>query len=284
MTDLAWVAARAIGFALLLQAVGAVLFAERFVPLAPGLRPALARLARNAAAGALAALAVQYLLEPARMAGELSGILDPALQRVLLSSSLGAALVTRAAGLACVVIAGRPRSAWSRGVALAGVALAVGSFVLTGHTYASPLHLLLAPLLLAHLLILAFWFGSLSPLSLAARDQPLASAARLLAAFSALALWLVPVIALAGLAMAWVLLPDLAALGRPYGLLLIGKVLLYALLLCLGALNKLRLLPAMQRGEAAAAQRLRGTLTAEFMLICAALAVTAIMTGFYSPS
>src|SRR4029077_14399767 len=97
-------------------------------------------------------------------------------------------------------------------------------------------------------------------------------------------LWLVPLIPLAGLGMAAVLLPDFAALLAPYGLLLGAKLMLFAALMGLAALNKLRLSPALARGEPAALPRLRRSLAAEYVLICAVLSVTAALTGFFSPS
>jgi putative copper export protein len=53
--------------------------------------------------------------------------------------------------------------------------------------------------------------------------------------FSATATRLVPVILLAGVAMAVVLLPNVAALGEPYGELLIAKVVGFSLLMGLAA-------------------------------------------------
>src|SRR2546430_13229115 len=56
--------------------------------------------------------------------------------------------------------------------------------------------LLLAPLLLVHLMLAAFWFGSLWPLRQLCALEPRAQAARVIEAFSSGALWLVPLIPL----------------------------------------------------------------------------------------
>src|SRR5205823_4919182 len=85
-------------------------------------------------------------------------------------------------------------------------------------------------------------------------------------------------------ATAAVLLPDFAALLAPYGLLLGAKLMLFAALMGLAALNRLRLTPALARGEPGALPRLRGSLAAEYVLICAVLTVTAVLTGFFSPA
>jgi len=95
---------------------------------------------------------------------------------------------------------------------------------------------------------------------------------------------LVPLLASAGALIAALLLPDVAALRRPWGLLLLGKVLLFTSLMALAALNRLRLTPALAGGEARAATRLSRTIAVEYGLICITLAVTAVMTGDFSPA
>jgi putative copper export protein len=106
----------------------------------------------------------------------------------------------------------------------------------------------------------------------------------MLRAFSAIALWLVPMIALAGVALAMLLLPDPSALWRePYGRLLCVKMTLFALLMVLAALNRQRFAPAIGRGEAAAVVHFRRSVAGEYFLICIVLTVTAAMTGFFSP-
>src|SRR3989440_1167302 len=108
-----------------------------------------------------AVLAAQYLFEPVHLAGEWAGIADASLHRLVLSSSTGAALAVRAAGLAGVAIGLRRAGLAAKGAAVAGSLAALGSFALTGHTALDAHRLLLAPLLLAHLVLGAFWFGSL---------------------------------------------------------------------------------------------------------------------------
>jgi putative copper export protein len=138
-------------------------------------------------------------------------------------------------------------------------------------------------LLLAHLLIVAFWFGALWPLYLVTLRESRERMARVIAVFSAAAVWLVPVILVAGVAIAALLLPDIAALLQPYGELLIAKVVLFAVLLGLAALNKWRFGPAMERGDTQAARGFRRSVVSEYVLIAAVLSVTAVMTTFFSP-
>ena len=283
MIDGSWLVLRAAGLVLAFQAAGAALFVVLFGRRLTRSAPAIQRVGLRAALGALALLAAQVLFEPVHLAGDVSGLADAALLRLFLGSSAAAALLLRLAAIGCVAWSLRRYTPRSQPLAIIGALATVSSFLLTGHTAIHPQRPLLASLLLLHLTILAFWFGSLWPLrQLIALEAP-AQAARTIGAFSALAVRLVPAIALAGAGMAALLLPDVAALAQPYGLLLLGKLALFALLLGLAALNRLRLTPALARGAAAAPARLRRSIAFEYALICVVLALTALMTGSFSP-
>jgi len=93
----------------------------------------------------------------------------------------------------------------------------------------------------------------------------------------------VPGLLIAGLLLATVLLPNVAALRTPYGRLLIVKVIGFSTLMVFAAWNKWRLGPAVARGDVRAARSLRLSLAAEYALIAAVLCVTAVLTMLYSP-
>jgi putative copper resistance protein D len=285
MTELVWLVLRAAGFALLLQAAGAALFLAAFGTRLTDAAAAVRHTGRNTAIAALVVLAAQYLIEPVYMAGEWAGMTDAALHHLVLASATGATLALRAAAMVAVVggLASHGRAARAAAAA-AGVVAVVGSFILTGHTAVHPHRVLLAALLLIHLLCVVFWFGALGPLRQVCALEPRERAAHVLRMFSAAALWLVPLLALAGAGMAVLLLPDLAALLAPYGLLLLAKVALFAALMALAALNRLRLVPALARGDPRATKRLRQSVAAEYLLIWVVLAVTAALTGLFSPA
>jgi len=282
MIDLSWLVLRAASLLLTFQAAGTALFVVGFVHMLGEGAGDLQRFGRRAALAATALLVAQLLIEPLHLAGDWSAV-DAATLRVFATSSATLALCTCLLGITCVALAlwrrGRPRQA----LAALGTLLTLGSFLLTGHTAAHREPGLLAALLFLHLTIVAFWFGSLCPLrALAARAAP-TDAARVLAAFSRVAVWLVPLIALAGAAMALLLLPKPAALLRPYGLLLLTKAVLFAILMGLAALNRQRILPALGRAEAGAASRLARSIGLEYFLLCVVFAVTAVMSGALSP-
>jgi putative copper export protein len=119
------------------------------------------------------------------------------------------------------------------------------------------------------------------PLVLVLRLESHGSAAGLLMRFSRRAGWLVPLILLAGLAMAWILAGSLSVLSQPYGQLLLAKLAGFVLLMLFAAYNRWKLTPALQQAASSAA--LRRCIAAEYVLIAAVLSVTAVMTTFFSP-
>jgi len=309
MPDIVSVVLRAMSFVLQLQAAGAVFFAAAFGPALTTSLAGVRALARGTAIAAVLTVAAHYLMEPARMAGEMAGVLDSSLQSMAWASSVGGAFSVKELGLLLVIAGMQPPSArltadrlfsasaglspalWlrrlsSRGFTLVGIGGAVlvaGSFALTGHTATSPSRVVLAPLLLTHLLLVAFWLGALWPLWLVTLREPRERATRVVALFSSAAVWLVPLIFVVGATIAALLLPDVASLRKPYGELVLVKVALFALLMVLAALNKWRLGPALGGEDLLAGRSFRRVVVVEYVIILAVLAVTAVMTTFFSP-
>jgi putative copper resistance protein D len=298
------VALRAISFMLLLTSAGIPVFVGAYGRLMPTSVPAVSGLGWRLALGALVFVAAHHALEAARMTGEMSGVLDPAMQKMALLSPAGAAFAMRVLGLALITagLRGAPGVPWhgalgsSRAapagvfgaagmpsvprLALPGSLLCVSAFTLVGHTSINPHRFVAMILLTLHLLAVAFWVGALGPLYMAAtREQPPVTA-RVIAAFSLTAVWVVPLILLAGIGLAAMLLPGLAAFKQPYGQLLLAKVAGFAVLMAMASLNKWRFGPACAAGDT---QGFKRTVLIEYVLICAVLAVTAVMTTIFSP-
>jgi putative copper export protein len=294
--DLLSVTLKAGAFVCLFQAAGAALFLALFGDELAVSRPRILLAGRVTALIAAPLLLAHAAIEAARMAGDYAGLTDPVLQRLGWYSADGASQVLQAAGALCIAVGLRGghvppvRAATSAGwrvqaLALAGVPLALLPLVLAGHTSVHPLRALLAPLLAVHLVVIAFWFGALVPLYIAVVHESTDVAARAMRAFSAYATWLVPLILVAGVALAWVLVPGIGVLHQPYGELLLVKLAGFGLLMILASLNRSRLAPALAMSQRAgsAARMLRWSLAAEVCLLCAVLAVTAVLTTFYSP-
>ena len=283
MTDVLSVILRALSFVLLFQAAGVAIFVAIFGRRLASSQVSIRRLGRAAAIAGVVLVGAHHALEAARMAGDMSGMLDPTLQGMAWNSRARAALICRLAGLLLIAVGLQGSSVRSTIVAVAGAVLAMGAFTLTGHTSVNVHRGALAGLLMLHLLIVAFWFGALWPLYVASLQETPARAADLIERFTALATWLVPVILVAGTAMAVLLLPNLSALREPYGELLIAKVVGFALLMGLAAANKWRLGPALGSGIVGSGQWFRRSVATEYVLIAAVLTITAVMTSLFSP-
>ena len=249
-------------------------------------RPMDSPLRRRAAALALLALiagGLGFLLKAAMLSGEASGMADPEMLGLLWETPAGTRQILLAAGLG-LVFAGLWRGGPGIRVAAAGGLLALWSFSRIGHV-ADAGSFWLDALLLLHLALAAFWIGILSPLrTLAAAEGRLAGAAGLGRRFGRIAAVTVPLLIAAGLVMAWRLVGDPAALlATGYGLALLAKIAGVGVLLAAAAANKLRFVPAMERGDGRAAAGLRRSIALEWVAVFAILFVTAGLTSLAAP-
>lgn len=276
-------ALRALSFIALFQATGAAIYLACFGELLATTRRATQRLAIIFALVAIALLVLQFLLEAARMGGDLASTMDMELQSLALHSSAALALGIRVAGLLVLAIAMSMKNKPGIALVTAATVIVLLGFTLIGHTTSHSPRWLLVPLLLAHLLVVAFWFGALVPLRLAARYEAPQIAGAAIDAFSTTATWIVPALFVAGLALAAVLLGSFAALRSAYGQMLILKVVGFALLMGLASLNKWRLGPAVAAGDKQRTRNFNRSLQLEYVIIAAVLTVTAAMTTFFSP-
>ena len=237
----------------------------------------------TAAAGAFFTLA-HHLVQPARMTGSFSGLFDGSLHAMLLSSDAGATNAIRILGLVLLVLGLSKLNRLGEAIGLIGATLVAVSFGLMGHTATHDQRWVLVALLVVHLLIIAFWFGALLPLYMAAARETVEDNALVIGNFSAIAAWLVPIIFVAGLGMSILLLEEFNNLWTAYGVSLLAKVSGFAVLMGLATLNKWRFGPAIVAGHAPALRNFQRSVVAEWGLIVAVLVVTAVMTGLFSPT
>jgi copper transport protein len=333
VTGTAFGVARAVQFASIALALGALIFA--WLCWLPGLRATAgagagwlaastafsarlrALLLVAAAAGAVSA-AVAIVLQGAVAGG--TGI-DEALNGDVIADVLGTRFGTVwAIGIAAWLLVGalaaaprpvpvlRPASVGATGLALPGtgrlVALAVPLAALAflpafgGHAGVQPPVALLAPANVLHVLAMAAWLGGVAVLVLALRSATARLEAgertRLLAAvvarFSALAGVAIAVLLASGIAQSIVEVRTPANLiDTAFGRAVLVKIVLFAGIVALGAVNRRRLVPALTRaardGESPgrAGALLRRTLRIELALGIAALAATGALAG-YAPS
>ncbi len=274
---------RAAWFIALLQGAGAAVFRGAF---GSALRASAPRIHSFVAASAITAILLLIAadwIEGARLADDWSGLFDARLQRMVWVSTSSMALVVRVAAMLLSLSSLLFTGSRALGLATAGIVLTAASFSLVGHTTMHDAYLLLGLSVGVHALIVAAWFGSLVPLGMVANSEPALVAGRIVREYSSVAAWVVPFIAVAGATVALTLLPSFASLATPYGRLLLAKIGAFAVLMGLAAANKWRFGPAVENGRPEASRPFVRCLTAEYLLICAVLAVTAIMTGFFSP-
>ena len=239
----------------------------------------------------LFATALHFLLRVAALGGEWGAMWDPVLFSIVRDSVLGDRSLVLLTGFA-VALAGhlslsRRQSALRRGgvlLLMLSVLLLLYSFGLSGHLVEA--HWLERLALRLHVLAMALWAGSLYPLlrQLNTSGADLAPARHNLLRFSHLATGIVGLLLVCGLWLAltllnWQTLPAELSKAGSYAQMLAVKIALVALLLCLAAANKWRLVPALAERHRQMTLSVRG----EVLLAAGILLVTAALAGLLSP-
>lgn len=277
------IAVKSLAYAATLSAVGSVLVLALLRNLDARGRTSLRC---TAALSALAAALLTALRLPLRasflMGGTWEGATDPMILGMVAESPLGTSVAVRLIGLALILgVVWRGRTAL--GVAILGALLASASFALRGHALGEP-RMILGALITLHILCLAFWVGAFAPLARAVRTRPLAEAGALAHEFGSRALWAVGLLFIAGgLTLALLGAATPSALSSPYGQMFALKLVLFAGVLALAAVNKITLTPALLAAAPEAGTRLRSSIGVEAGLVAAILIVTAAFTTVSSP-
>jgi putative copper resistance protein D len=290
--DAAVVAAKAAAYAATLGAAGGVFFwlYSRGL-LEPGMQSRVQRLVRWLALSAALASGVKILLTAGSLSGDVAGMIDPVMTRLVLQSGEGRAVCVRLLGMALTVWAMRSvvPSPWNAVAALTGAALAASSFAWVGHTHALAAPLASEGIVVVHLLAAAFWLGALLPLWLvcdaaqAGRASP-AALASVVSRFGCAALAVVVVLLLAGIALLATLLNHASDLwSSGYGRWFLAKLTLVSLLLAAAAVNNRWLTPRLRVGDAGAARIFRRVLQIEMVLGSGILLATAAATTLVGP-
>jgi copper transport protein len=162
---------------------------------------------------------------------------------------------------------GRSRERPASGALTAGAAIAIASFLVTGHAATASPVWLMATTVGVHLLATAFWMGALFPLQRATEALGAAEAGALMTRFSRFGVLAVAATVLSGAVISWVQLDGPAnLLGNDYGTSLIRKLVIVAIVIGIALYNKLRLTPALERGEAGSPARIRRSIRIEYAL------------------
>jgi copper transport protein len=245
-------------------------------------REQLRRLVRVGAAvgavGMLAALPVQATLATGQGAGAIfqSGVFGE-----VLKEGVGLATALGLVGLVLLVVGDGRRAAVAT-----GVALAAGSFALSGHTRSTDVEALAVVSAIVHTVAAAAWFGGLVLLWLTLRrrqdDEDHTSSAGMVRRFSNLATVAVIAVGAAGIALSWSEVRALRALtSTTYGWTLVAKVGVVLVVGLIGAHNRFRVVPAIQRSARApkAWDLLRKSVRLEAAGLVVAIALTAVLVN-----
>ncbi len=207
-----------------------------------------------------------------------------AVPETLFSTSFGHLLLLQIilAMVALGGVIGAKRNKTWRDLALAASGLVV--VLQAGHEHAASMYSGISILMLseiAHLLAAAAWLGSLVPLLLTVRYSPHSSAHAAAVRFSRFGMTCVIVLAVTALFQGWQLIGSVPGLiGTAYGWMAIAKLVLFAVLLCFAASNRIRLTPMLGSSgvEAAKAKLVRSigfeTVAGFAILIAAATLVS----------
>lgn len=241
------------------------------------------------AAGALIVIqAARFLAQRQALRGSGDFRMDVSAADMLRGSAWGTGLSLILLGSIIALAVFRRMSVSGRDVRaplMLGVALAAVGLGLSGHQAGSRIG---APVAVAvdavHVLGTAGWLGTLAVLVLSgvpmvrSEDDDHAQVARILRAFSPVALVAASVAAASGLTLAALNLGSLPALWQSeYGRVLLLKLSVLALVAGTGAYNWRRVLPSL--GTAQATRALRRSATAEVMVAMVVVAVTAVLVA-----
>ena len=280
--QIAAVAVRAGLYAGILVGIGSLLFSLLLGEPTSGVRRTVTAAGVTGAALGLVLLGLEWPLRAGFLGGgSLAAATNPRLLAIAVDGVFGQRLILVGIGLAVVAVALIARRRWPRLTGTAGVGgalIATAGFGIAGHTGASA-PWLLGSVLMVHLLAAAYWIGALLPLHRVAGPPIEPGAAAILERFGRLAVEILAALVVAGGALAYWLTGSIQALlTSAYGQSLLAKIVLVAGLLGLGALNKLRLVPAFARGAPQAGQQLRRSIRLEAAVAALVLVATGLLT------
>ncbi len=260
-------------------AIGSTLYTLATPSLDGALKYRLRRVILTTAVLGAVGSAAQFAIQSGKLLDEgLAGMVDPEMLALVKNAPLGTSVFLRLLGL--VVLAAFALQIPVPGLfGILGALLTASSFSFVGHGTGDP-RFVLGALVTLHVLGISFWIGALWPLRQAASNETnLDSTGKLAHRFGQQAAWIVGSLIIAGLILAYLITGSpFAMFTTQYGLTLLAKLAIVSALLALAASNKLRFVPAIETGDAMAANHLRRSITLEILAVGAILIITAVLT------
>ncbi|MEO6846900.1 MAG: CopD family protein [Chthoniobacterales bacterium] len=214
-------------------------------------------------------------------------------REILCVTTFGNVMIFRFCAALLLVISlyfSRHRAGRGSGIALTLSLLLLLSFGLTGHVFACRTSVLDIGVVCLHLAAVAAWPMGLFPLIIFLqrknRDAISAAAALpVLMRFSRLSIGAVVFLALTGIANTYIIVPNLRLLfWTPYGFLLLLKILIFLIMISLGAINYFRLRRHTPSDPEARIQKIRQLITWEAILTLFILIIASLLTLTPPPS
>ncbi len=243
----------------------------------------LARLAFGAgvlgAVGVVAALPIHIV----DLAGDgLAGLGQATVWTDVVTGAVGVAAMVTLVGLTALLVGSRCNHRGAVVVMLTGAALALGGFVVTGHTRTFGPPWLVISADLVHLAAGAVWLGGVIGLVVTLRSRhnhdDAGPTAAIITRFSTLAAIALVAAAGVGVVMAWRILGSWRALiETSYGTTLLVKVGLVVVVAALGGYNRVRLMPRLAAEPSGGRARIARVVRVEAVLLVAVVAVTALL-------
>lgn len=239
--------------------------------------------------GLLASVAYFFVRVGAFAEDGLTGMIDPIMRQMLWQSAVGDELLFRLLGLAMLLLAlilTLPTNRSGRiGAAevlllLLGCLLLGASFTRTGHTV--KLDFFASLLLSVHVIIAAWWIGSIYPLWLVTHRLSLERARHVLERFGALASKAVLLLVVAGGVLVWRLTGGEGLLTTPYGFWLLCKGGLVTLIILIAIYHRYSLVPMLADGGTRT--RLKQSLSLEKAVGWGIFGATTVLSTLVGPT
>jgi len=264
-------------------------FCQIFLSPWPALRQSLQRYTLLMALLGSLGLGLYFLCRVGALAEQgVAGLFDPLMRQILWQSSVGDAVSLRGIGFATLFLAlmlgrGQLQGLIARfaetALAVTGALLIAVSFSRTGHVGEQGFWA--AGLLSIHVILAAWWMGSLYPLWLAGHRLTGAQAHRVMEWFGKLAVVAVVCLLVAGIGLSYMLTGWTSLLTTGYGGWLMLKLVLVLLILLLAAYHKFVLVPVL--AETGDSDRLKRSIMLEKLLGVSIFAVTTVLTTLVGP-
>ncbi|MER8389547.1 copper resistance protein CopC [Mesorhizobium sp. M1428] len=205
----------------------------------------------------------------------LARLAQPVIWQTGLGTSFGwtvlIALMALGLGLLSLVVS----PADAKPLALAGLVGVGAALAASGHASAAEPQWLTRPMVFLHATGIAIWAGALAPLGVALKRQP-DKAGPLLRRFSRAILFVVAVLAAAGIVLAVIQVQTPSALVHTaYGRLLLLKLVLLVFLFTLAAVNRLKLTAPAEAGNTEVQRRLARSIGIEVLIVLTIFGVAA---------